>query len=154
MVHHHLKEHTVFKQIKYTTGAVAALAALSLGGAAIAGATGSTPTPAPVAAPAPTALTTPEPASQTDTDTIQSGDQTTPDTVSPTRAAVSTATGPATAGTAGTAGDTADTTDTADTAAETSTEPAGESATASDGPGGHADEPGNPNATTDQQGQN
>jgi hypothetical protein len=110
------------KRLKHTTGICAALAALGLGGAAIAGAAGSSPSKA----------SAPEVISQTDGDTVQSGDQTTTDTASGARA-VTTA-----------AGDTAD-------APEQSTT---ETPAASDGPGGHADEPGNAGASTEQQGQN
>jgi len=150
MVNRHPKEHHMFKRLKITTGAVGALAALGLGGAAIAGATGTSPTKVPAT------VNAPELTSQPDKDNIQSGDQTTPDTGSATKAEVATA-GDArdTAATSGkaagaTAGDTTDTTSEAATS-ESSTS---ETPSASDGPGGHADEPGNPNANTDQQGQN
>lgn len=133
----------MFKQLKYTTGAVAALAALSLGGAAIAGATGSQPNRSaavttPTGVTPPTTVTPPESTSQTDGDNIQSGDQTTPDTTP-----------------AGGA-DTASAGDANDTASESPAKESGtsETAAANDGPGGHADEPGSPNANTDQQGQN
>ena len=39
-------------------------------------------------------------------------------------------------------------------APESNAESSGETAANNDGPGGHADEPGNPNADTQQQGQN
>jgi hypothetical protein len=100
------------------TNAVAALAVvgtLALGGVAYAangGQSNSGKAPATVA----------EPAGGPDTDTIQQGDQTTPD---------------------GVAGETS------------SAEKAGESGSevpSNDGPGGHADEPGNPNANHQFQG--
>jgi cytoskeletal protein RodZ len=100
----------MFKRIQKLLVGVAAMAALGFGGSAIVSA--QTPTQAPAV----------EKAAGPDTDTIQSGDQTTPDkpvSVTKTAALVST----------------------------TSTEAAGsESASGSDGPGGHADEPGNANA--------
>lgn len=80
------------KRIQRLVAAVAALSALALGGAVLAQAQ---PTPAPA----------PEPVSTSDGDNIQSGDQTTAETV-----------------------------------------------TGSDGPGGHADEPGNANADHQFQG--
>ncbi len=119
----------MLKRLKFTLGAMAGLAALALGGATIAGATANAP------AGAPATVKTPEVAGGVDRDTIQSGDQTTPDgaTAKAAQAGESTsAAGEAAAG-----------------------EPAtGETAPASDGPGGHADEPGNANANVEQQGQN
>ena len=123
------------KRIQQLFTAVAALAALALGGAAIASAqnAGSTPTPAAPSAPAVEKVAGP------DTDNIQSGDQTTPDAAPASvvhgkkavAAQSSTAT-PEAPGTEQPSG--------AETpgAAET---PGSESA-ASDGPGGHADAPG------------
>ena len=115
----------MLKRLKITIGAVGAFAALALGGAAIAGATSPTPTQAP--APVATSDTTSTP----DVGNVQVGDQSAPDTASANAA------------------DGATTADTADTASEPATS---ETATASDGPGGYADT--NPNADTQQQGQN
>ncbi len=115
----------MIKRLKTSLGMVAGLAALSLGGAAIAGAAAGTAHPAVKHAKHHATRA----ATQTrDTDQVQSGDQTTPDTGGATSAeALST---------------------------ETTSETSGESAAGNDGPGGHADEPGNPNANTQQQGQN
>ena len=116
----------------------ASLAALGIGGVAFAQKSPSTSTgtaPAKVAAPAPgkevpgQESTAPE-SSATDTDNVQQGDQSTPD------AAGSAVETPDAAG------------DKPDAAGESASEVAG-----NDGPGGHADEPGNPNANTQQQGQ-
>ena len=96
---------------------VAALAALAVGGASLAGAGSKTSPPAPPAA------TQPQ-----DGDNVQQGDQASPDTGSATKASGET---PA--------------------AAEASTESSSEVAN-NDGPGGHADEPGNPNADHQFQG--
>jgi hypothetical protein len=110
-------------------GALAAVAALAVGGSAIASAQQKAP-----ASPAAEQVGGP------DTDSIQSGDQTTPDA-----AGVS-----ATAAEApGTEAPSASETPGAPEAAET---PGSESAPNSDGPGGHADEPGNPTADHQFQG--
>jgi hypothetical protein len=123
----------MFKRMKKATVVVAGLAALALGGSAIAGAA-SNGTPQPAKAP--------EAVSAVDNDTIQSGDQTTPDTAS----VASSASEP--------------------TAANEAAEPAGEQPeapgsetgsekVADDGPGGWADEAhGNANADTQQSGVN
>jgi hypothetical protein len=94
------------KRIKRMTMAIASLAALGGGAAAIASAQGTSPTPPTPAAQAPPIA---EQLGGPDTDNIQAGDQTTPE----------------------------------QPGSET------ESAPNSDGPGGHADEPGN--ATADHQ---
>jgi hypothetical protein len=91
------------KQFKRIAATLVALAALAGGGVAIAQAQ-SNPAPAPTAAP--------EPTGGPDTDSVQSGDQTAPDTG----------------------------------AAEGPEAPGTETAANDDGPGGHADEPGNRNA--------
>ncbi len=91
----------------------AASAAVLLGGFAVVGATNASATPSPVK-PATTSVTTADP------DTLQQGDQTTPDK-------------PGSAD--------KETTDAAGT--ESANENAPESGTANDGPGGHADGPGN-----------
>jgi hypothetical protein len=110
---------------------VGALAALAFGGSTLANAT-STPAKS-VSQPAI------EQTSGPDLDKVQSGDQTTPDvgsssrSVSNSSSSASEAPGVETAPGAETAGEA----------------PGSETATANDGPGGHADEPGNANA--DQQ---
>ncbi len=133
----------MIKQLKTSLGVVAGLAALSLGGAAIAGAAAGTTHP-PVK---PAQHAKHESIQTRDTDQVQSGDQTTPDTGS---------TGPAE-----TSSESARETSSesapemsSESAPETSSETAGETAAGSDGPGGHADEPGSANANTQQQGQN
>ncbi len=119
------------KKIRNMTGVVAGLAALALGGSALAGAAQHVPAEA-----ATTPAVSQESTSGPDTDNVQSGDQTTPDTAG---ASATTADVPS-------AGDQAD-----NLAGET---PGSESAADSDGPGGHADEPGNPDADNQSQGQN
>lgn len=114
----------MIKRLKTSLGVVAGLAALSLGGAAIAGAATGTAHPAVKHA----KHATREATQTRDTDQVQSGDQTTPDT-----GAATSAEAPST---------------------ETTSETSGETTAGNDGPGGHADEPGNPNANTQQQGQN
>jgi hypothetical protein len=136
----------MIKRLKTSAGLVAGLAALSLGGAAIASAASSS-TPAHAKAPVKHEAT-----SGRDTDNVQSGDQTTPDTKasSTTRNATEVTTGPDTGNTQ--SGDQT-TPDPAGPSSETSSESSGESAANSDGPGGYAD-PAGSNANTQQQGQN
>jgi len=111
---------------------IAAVAVLGLGalaGAAVKANAGSAPVKSattPVTA-VYTAATAEPAATQTDTDNVQQGDQTTPDAAAASQSSAA------------------------------STEAAGEAAssetaTNSDGPGGHADEPGNPNADHQFQG--
>jgi len=123
----------MIKRLKTGAGVAAGLAALALGGSAIAGAASNQPA-APAGAPV-----TQESTTGPDTDTVQSGDQSTPDT--PGSAEASSASDPADSGTEAPGTEAA------------GSESAGESAVGNDGPGGHADEPGNPNADTQQQGQ-
>lgn len=139
------------KRIRQLFLAVAALAALALGGAVFAQAQ----TPAPAA---------PETTTAPDRDNVQSGDQTTPDTAATAKATgrthvryhatrvASTTTDPAGGGT-GQSGDqsTPDTGSASETQG-TETPSGSETATANDGPGGHADEPGNPTADHQFQG--
>ena len=100
-------------------GAVlAALTAFAFGGAALAGAAGKANPPSPPAA-----------AQSQDGDTLQQGDQTSPDTGSATEKSGE-----------------------APAAAEASSESGSEVAN-NDGPGGHADEPGNPSADYQFQGE-
>jgi hypothetical protein len=127
----------MIKRFKTSLGVAAGLSALALGGSAIAGAASTAPTKAK---PAPShEVTTP------DTDNIQSGDQTTPDGTS--KAKAKTIRHGAKVGKTEVS---VPENSTSETAGETS----GETAPNNDGPGGWADEPGNPNADTQQQGQN
>jgi hypothetical protein len=139
------------KRIRTLVVAVAALAALALGGAVFAQAQTS-----PSAAPERTHMP--------DRDNVQSGDQTTPDTAAAAagharyhsaRVASSTTADPAGGGT-GQSGEqsTADTGSTSETpgAENPETGAGSESAPANDGPGGHADAPGNANADHQFQG--
>jgi len=139
------------KRIRKSVVAVAALAALALGGAVIAHAQ------APSSA-------APEPTAMPDSDNVQSGDQTTPDTATTAagragqhdaQVASTTTVDPAGGGT-GQSGDqsTPDTGSASDTpGAESPETGAGsESAAGNDGPGGHADPPGNANADHQFQG--
>jgi hypothetical protein len=120
------------KRIQKSAAAVLALGALGFGGSAIAQGAATEPVGGP------------------DTDTVQSGDQTTPDV----------GTAAATASKASTAATTPSTTPSAageQPGVESSTEQPGaesssETAANSDGPGGHADEPGNPQADNQFQG--
>jgi hypothetical protein len=113
---------------------VAAVAAVVVGGGAIASAQQPAQTPAPITKSAPSS----EPVGGTDTDTIQSGDQTTPDT------------GAASATMHRTVAATAEAPGTEQSPASELTgapeQPGSETAANDDGPGGHADEPGNPSA--------
>ncbi len=112
----------MFRRIRTGVISLVALGALALGGSAFAGAV--TPTKAPPAAPQ--SRETPDKGESTsgkDTDHVQNQ-----------------------------AGDQVGQ-DTQDNGAEASREkPSSESAAGNDGPGGHADEPGNPNANTQQEG--
>jgi cytoskeletal protein RodZ len=112
------------RRIKKTIAAVAALGALALGGAVFAQAQSGQSTAAPPAQSASESVTSP------DTDNIQSGDQTTPD--QPGTAGASSASEPQ---------------------SSESEQPGVESPSNNDGPGGHADEPGNAGANYEFQGQ-
>jgi hypothetical protein len=114
------------KRLKTTTGAIAALIALALGGSAIASATQSTPSGGAKHAVRHVAAKSAENTGPPDTDSIQSGDQTSPD---PSAASISSASISETAGT--------------ESSSEVSPESSSESSSASDGPGGHEDPPGN-----------
>jgi hypothetical protein len=114
-----MEKHTMRTRIMTAVAPVAAIAALAVGGVAYASSGGSAAPHAKATAPVAA-----EPAEAgPDTDTIQSGDQTTPD-----------------------AGQQAE--QGSETSTETGSEVAG-----NDGPGGHADEPGNPNADHQFEGQ-
>jgi hypothetical protein len=137
----------MIKRLKTSAGLVAGLAALSLGGAAIAGAaTSSTPTHA-------SAQAKQEATSVPDTDTLQSGDQTTPDTTMASTAKEVT-TGPD-RGTlqsgSQAAPHAAGASQSENATSEASSESSGETAANNDGPGGYADPSGN--ANTQQQGE-
>jgi hypothetical protein len=121
------------KRIGKFFAAFAALAALAVGGSTIA----SAQQPAHTAAPVKQQAVTPEPVGGPDTDSIQSGDQTSPDTATATTASLRTSGATEAPGTEQPpAGEQPG-------AAE---QPGTESAANSDGPGGHADEPGNASA--------
>jgi hypothetical protein len=116
------------KSIQKVSATVLALGALGLGGSAIA-----------------QAASSPESTTGPDRDNIQAGDQTTPD--------VSTVTASARKPTAANAGTGARSSAVEQPGVESTTEtPGSESAASSDGPGGHADEPGNANADHQFQG--
>ncbi len=156
----------MFRRFKIGTGAVLGLAALALGGSAIAGASSSTPH----AQKASVVSTAAEPkATGPDTDNIQSGDQTTPDSAKASKASESSTSessspsdGPG--GHADKAGNVDNqsgdqTTPDSAKASESSTSESSapesgtsESASPSDGPGGHADPAGN--VDNQQQGEN
>jgi hypothetical protein len=115
------------KRIQKGAAALLALGALGFGGSAVAG-----------------AASTAEPVGGPDHDTIQSGDQTTPDVG--TKAATASKSSTKTAAPSEQPG------------VESSTEAPGtesssETAPGNDGPGGHADEPGNPQEDNQFQGQ-
>jgi hypothetical protein len=123
------------RRIQKGAAAVLALGALGLGGSAIANAASAT-----------------EPVGGPDHDTIQSGDQTTPDVGKTATASKSATVSKAAASNSSTpaAGE--------QPGVESSTEAPGaesssETAANNDGPGGHADEPGNPQANNQFQGQ-
>jgi hypothetical protein len=133
----------MFKQGKKILLGAGVLAALSFGGSALAaaGAAPVTPTQA-------TPAVVKESPSATDTDQVQSGDQSTPDTAAE---AAGTETADGAQGTQD-----AETQDGAqDTEANDAgmQESSGSEVSNNDGPGGHADEPGNPNADHQASGQ-
>jgi hypothetical protein len=114
---------------------VAAVAAVVVGGGAIASAQQPAQTPAPITKAAPSS----EPVGGPDTDTIQSGDQTTPDTVAG-KTIAATAEAPGTEQPA------------ASEQPGAPEQPGSETVANDDGPGGHADEPGNASADHQFQG--
>jgi len=111
-------------RLKKAAGALTLVAALAVGGATFASASSKAPSKAPpVSAKAPAQAPAKEaPAGVVDNDTLQEGDQSGPDVPGAPEGSES--------------------------SSESSSEPAGESAEVpgDDGPGGHADEPGDPNA--------
>ena len=118
------------KRIKTTFGAVAALAALALGGSAIAGAASNQPSKPPAQS------STVQPQSSKAPSQSKGAESNAPENSGTDPDNVQDTTTPDAPGTSG----------------ETSSESAGESAPNSDGPGGHADEPVNPNANNQAQG--
>jgi hypothetical protein len=129
-----------FKSKTVAGAGVALLATLGIGGAAVAQSSKpvtakgvSTPAAASQAKETPGQESTGPENSATDTDNVQSGDQSGTDA-------------PDAADKAGTEGP--------ETADPAGAEAPGSEKAGDDGPGGHADEPSNPNATTGQQGQN
>jgi hypothetical protein len=129
----------MIKRIQRWFVPVAAVAAVVVGGGAIASAQQPAKAPAPITK----AAATSEPVGP-DTDTIQSGDQTTPDTVAASatthRSAAATAEAPGTEQPA------------ASEQPGAEEQPGSETAANDDGPGGHADEPGNASADHQFQG--
>ena len=104
--------------------AVTLVAALAVGGATFASASSKAPKPAKAPPAVASKAPAKAPASAGDTDNIQQGDQSVPDGPGATESS-------------------------SQSSSESSSEPAGESGSevpGNDGPGGHADEPGNPNA--------
>lgn len=148
--------------------AISALAILTIGGAGVAMAANDSGTAAPAAA-APAAAAPAvqavapaqaEPVEPTgpDTDLLQEGDQTTPDVAPATTTSVKASTSKAAVQAVTAAAPATPETGTPETGApETGTEPAGEApgteTDKSDGPGGHADDPNDPNADHQFEGQ-
>ncbi len=121
----------MIKRLKQGALAVGALAALAAGGSALAQAGTTTVKPAV------------EPASAPDRDHVQSGDQTTPDKPA---AGAAKATKAQSTGTDTGSGSEAPGAETNPANEAAGSETSGSEAPSNDGPGGHADEPGNPNA--------
>jgi hypothetical protein len=125
------------KRIQKAFLAIAALAALAVGGSAIATAQQPAHSNAPVTQSSPNT----ERVGGPDTDNVQSGDQTTPDT-----AGASAVTAKAPAGTTGTTEAPGTEQPAASEQQGAAEQPGSESPANDDGPGGHADEPGNASA--------
>jgi hypothetical protein len=123
------------KGIKKGSAAVLALAALGFGSSAIASAASTEPVGGP------------------DNDTVQSGDQTTPDTGTAAASTSKSTVKSAAASTAAPSAAGAEQPGVESSTETPGTESSSETATANDGPGGHADEPGNPQADNQFQGQ-
>jgi hypothetical protein len=148
----HPKENLMVKHVKKTAVGLAALIALALGGSALAQAGGTTAKPTP--APAATSTTNEAPGTEsapdrdgpaghadestaagaqkpdaTDRDNVQSGDQSGPE-----------------------APDAAEKGESAQEKPESASETSGSEVAGDDGPGGHADEPANPNADHQNEG--
>jgi hypothetical protein len=143
------KQRKTFKQGKKILLGAGVLAALSFGGSALAAAGAAPVTPTPVAP------TVQESTSGVDNDQVQSGDQSTPDTAAEA-AGTETADGAQGSQDAETQDGSQDmeTQDGAQGANASGTqESSGSEVSGNDGPGGHADEPGNPNADHQASGQ-
>jgi hypothetical protein len=149
------KDKLMVKHVKKTVLGLAALVALALGGATLAQAAGTTAKPTPAPAATSTAREAPgvesapssdgpkghadeikatgapiaQKSSASDTDTVRSGDQSAPETP-----------------------DAADPSESPQEKPESAGETPGSETSGNDGPGGHADEPGNPNADHQFQG--
>jgi cytoskeletal protein RodZ len=121
------KENDMRARLTKLLAGLTAVAALAFGGAALAGAASTPSPPAPPAASAPVG-------------TAQQGDQTAPDKAGASENASEAST------------EEADATEPAESSVESATESASEVA-GNDGPGGHADEPGNANVDHQFQGQ-
>jgi hypothetical protein len=131
----------MFKQGKKILLGAGVLAALSFGGSALAAA-GAAPV-APIV----------QQSSGADHDAVQSGDQTTPDTGAAATEATNSAQGAQDAETQDSSQDT-ETQDGSQVSNDSGTQESSDSEVAgNDGPGGHADEPGNPNADHQASGQ-
>jgi hypothetical protein len=129
-----------FRSKSLTATAAGLLAALGVGGVALAqSGTSATKTPAPATAPAAESTTGP------DTDSVQQGDQTTPDVGSATASSAAASSTPEAPGAAEAPGA---------SEAPGAPEAAGSETGPSDGPGGYADNPNDASANTQQQGQN
>ena len=125
------------KRIQKGAAALLALGALGLGGSAVAG-----------------AASTAEPVGGPDHDTIQSGDQTTPDVGTKSATASKSSATQAATPSQSTATPAAGEQPGVESSTEApGTESSAETAAGNDGPGGHADEPGNPQADNQFQGQ-
>jgi cytoskeletal protein RodZ len=122
------KENDMRARLTKLLAGLTAVAALAFGGAALAGAASNPSPPAPPPASAPA-------------DTAQQGDQTAPDKEGATENAAEAP-----------SSDKAEATEPTESSSESATESASEVA-GNDGPGGHADEPGNANADHQFQGQ-
>jgi hypothetical protein len=120
------------KRIQKVSAAVLAIGALGLGGSALA-----------------QGASTTEPVGGPDRDSIQAGDQTTPDTAA---AAASATTASAPKASTGSSGAAAEQPGVESATEQPGAESASETAADSDGPGGHADEPGNAAADNQFQG--
>jgi hypothetical protein len=138
------------KRIQKLFLTVAALGALAVGASTIASAQQQ---PAKPQAPATQSAPSTEPTGGPDTDTIQSGDQTTPDTAGASAAATKSPTAGTKQEAPGTEQPDASEPAGANETPDANEAPGSESAANSDGPGGHADEPGNASADNQFEGQ-
>jgi membrane protein DedA with SNARE-associated domain len=127
---HHRKENPMVKHLKKIAAGLAALTALALGGSALAQAGGTTAKPTPQSAATSTASETPgtQQSDAADRDNVQSGDQSAPETPDAEKG------------------------ESAQEPPESANETEGSEVPGDDGPGGHADEPANPNADHQHEG--